>query len=138
MHATLSLNVIEGWVRTIAELIEFSRHLKDSASAVEFKDYLHKESPEALSFLDRSAARYAAAKDPLDLQRQPTRAIKKLLGKNFNLTPRQLEFILNHEPNNVNVYASILKTILELGKLSPADQKRVKDRLEMFYFPEFH
>jgi hypothetical protein len=54
MHATLSLNVIEGWVRTIAELIELAKSGTGAwrdKTAAQFDQYFQQNNPELADFL---------------------------------------------------------------------------------------
>lgn len=68
MHATLSLNVIEGWIRTIAELIELAKSEKGYWSGnkrgVSFNQYFQQNNPELADFLAKQRQKSATSRKP--------------------------------------------------------------------------
>lgn len=71
IHGTLNFETIEGWVRALAELIEFTRKAwvtttRDAND--KFNRYLDKEAPDTAQFLHRSKLRHRASRDPLKIQ----------------------------------------------------------------------
>lgn len=76
IHGTLNFETIAGWMRTLAELIEYS---KAPSKHSDFKSYLGKESPEADKFVDKSRERHLKSRDPMKLNPvQSPRSAKKL------------------------------------------------------------
>lgn len=86
IHATMNVGTIEGWVRALAELIEYSRKPFSSTAPPDiragFAKYVHNDAKDTAGFLTRSARHYAKSKDPETLlTKEPSRIDRKLFRK---------------------------------------------------------
>jgi hypothetical protein len=93
-HATLNFDTISGWLRLLAEFINFSKdysHVKQTAIGgipqrsvpdvrSRFTGYLQREAPDSATFADRAQAVARKSKDPLTVQaaRPAPRATQRL------------------------------------------------------------
>lgn len=91
-HGTLNFETISGWLRLLAEFIEFSKDyslVRNSAQGgiplqsppavrSKFDDYLRREAPDSARFATRSRQASRRSKDPLAIQTALPRSTKRL------------------------------------------------------------
>lgn len=73
LHGTLNFETISGWVRALAEVIEFSKSGGD-----DFEGYLNREAPETADFMARTRQRSSFSKDPTSVQKSTPRGTARL------------------------------------------------------------
>jgi hypothetical protein len=86
IHATLNSETVEGWVRALAEMIEFARKPLSSAAPTDvragFAKYVHGDAADTATFLKKTAQHYTRSKDPEKLLKdEPSRFDQRLFRK---------------------------------------------------------
>lgn len=135
-HSTMNMATISGWVQTVAEMIDFAS--RETGGWEEFERHAAKEAPDVTQFLSTARARSARSRDPVALQKKPTRAMTKLLRvpkgekkQKIRIDPSVMRQALDHEPapEGLRTWLDRLQSIIDLEAGEPHELEAIRRRI---------
>jgi hypothetical protein len=135
----MNIATISGWFQTIAEMIEFSA--RQIGGWDEFEKHTSKEAPEISKFLSTARAQSSKSRDPIAIQKEPTRAVTKLLRPSMKhkiqLPPDVMRLALEHEPapENLDTWINMLQNLIDLKAGDPRQVQAIRDRIAQLQGP---
>jgi hypothetical protein len=135
-HSTMNIATISGWVQTIAEMIDFSA--RETGGWEEFERHAAKEAPDVSKFLATARAQSAKSRDPVALQKKPTKAVTKLLRapkgekkSKIRIDPNIMRQALDHEPapEGLRTWIDRLQSIIDLEAGEPHELDAIRRRI---------